>query len=91
MNPTPPGPSVREVAERLSGAQREALRHGTEIGGIALAKTRNALIRHGLATNPHGHPAVLDWTPLGLAVRAHLLAHKEAADPVSQPQEEAKP
>ncbi len=77
MNPTPPG--LEEVAGRLTAEQRAIIARGTEIGCVARAKTRNALIRHGLATNPHGDPSLLDWTPLGMELRAHLLAHKEAA------------
>lgn len=62
-----------EIAGKLSKAQREAVGHidnrlefwtNDERVGMAVE-------RKGLA-GPYKHGGMRDWTPLGLAVRAHL-------------------
>jgi hypothetical protein len=68
---------VEEVAKGLTKAQRAALAKGTMIGCVASnAQLADHLTGKGLAVRTLGYNSgrMLDWTELGLAVRAHLLA-----------------
>lgn len=65
---------IAAIAAGLTKAQRKAFARSTEIGCVASAQTCAALEARGLATIPMS-PLIktqTDWTPLGLAVRAHL-------------------
>jgi hypothetical protein len=84
--PTPANPAseVGRIARGLSPVQQRVLVHG--LSGTATIATYRALRERGLmrvrAADPN--PATGGWqrTPLGLAVRAHLLspARKEESD-----------
>ena len=64
------------IARGLTEYQRDRLNNGTDMGCvIQFYHARMAMIKKGLAIsssgNPHFDPC-LDWTDLGLAVRAAL-------------------
>ena len=71
---------VGEIVAGLSEYQRDRLISGTDIGCVVkFYHARMAMITKGLAVSssakPH-HDQCLDWTDLGLAVRAALLSEK---------------
>ena len=98
-------PGLEEVAGRLSKAQRHFVLMSSEKamhpyyidssrGTAKSMVTRGFAYRtacrmtgswNGESFNGYG------LTPLGVELRAYLLAHKEATDPAAEPQEEAKP
>jgi hypothetical protein len=65
---------IAAIAAGLSEAQRDCFQRSTGIGCVAKSvATANALIGKGIATcEVEFQPRTLDWTPLGLAVRAYL-------------------
>jgi hypothetical protein len=69
-------PTVEQIAGRLTKAQRECFSRGTDLGCVARSfSTAETLISKGLAWREYDfQPRTLDWTPLGMQVRAHLLS-----------------
>lgn len=65
---------VDRIVAGLSRAQRECIMAGSDVGGIAASRTSAAaLVDKGVAIFFRGmRGSVLDWTPLGTAVRARL-------------------
>lgn len=75
-------PDVAAIVDGLSEAQRDCFLRGTEIGCVARSKqTADALCEKGLVWREFElfQPRTCDWTPLGLAVRAHILRSERDA------------
>lgn len=67
---------LAKLAAGLSGPMRECVQTGTKLGCVSRnARTRRAMISRGLAVSADGTEwdRCLDWTDLGLRLRAHLL------------------